>query len=68
MVCAEPLECPGKRGGGGLVSRADDCDQLVAKLLVAHGAAVVVLGGQEEREHVVVGFAVPSERRAAISS
>jgi hypothetical protein len=49
----EALEGPRQPGGGGLVAGGEQGEQLVAQLDVAHGRAVVVAGGQQQREHVV---------------
>ena len=49
----QPLHRPGERRRGRLVAGAEHRDQLVAQLFVAHRAAVVVAGREQQREHVV---------------
>src|SRR5258705_9972608 len=49
----QQIPAPGKIQRGGLVSGEQDRDDLVAKLLVAHGIAVVVARAQEQREQIL---------------
>ena len=52
-VPQQALDRPGEPGRGRLVAGAENRDQLVAELGVAHRAAVLVAGGEQQREHVV---------------
>src|SRR5882762_1162259 len=49
----QQIPAPGKIQRGGFVSGEQDRDDLVAKLLVAHGIAVVVARAQEQREQIL---------------
>src|ERR1044072_3147135 len=51
---AHPRHRPGARGRRGLVPGPEHRHELVAQLFVAHRAAVVVTGREQQREHVVV--------------
>ena len=53
-VGGEVVEGPGERVGGGLVAGEQHGEHLVAELLVAHALPLLVAGGHEEAEEVVV--------------
>ena len=52
-VAGDPLERPGERGGRGLVAGHEQGHQLVAELGVGQPVALLVAGGEQEREDVV---------------
>ena len=55
----QPLERPGQRVGGRLVPGEHQRHQLVAQLVIGEGLAVLVAGGEQQREHVGAAIAVP---------
>ena len=64
----EPVDRPGERDAGRLVSREDQRQELVADLAIAHRAAVVVARAQHEAEDVVAAAVTALARRRAIAS
>ena len=61
-VAAQPLDRPGQRGGGGLVSRGEQREQFVGDVVVGDRRAVLVARLQHHRQYVValVECRVPS--------